>query len=79
MLKGKKKKDEQGISNIERRCAEGKSNFMRLYLETNENQHKRTAQHIGPPRRGVSFYKSLLFKSLYNPAKKEKKEKYYIS
>ena len=25
----------------------------RLHPETNENRHKRTAQHIGPPRRGV--------------------------
>jgi hypothetical protein len=25
----------------------------RLHLETNENQHKRFAQHIGSPRRGA--------------------------
>jgi hypothetical protein len=41
MSKGKKKKDEQGMSNIERRCTEGKSNFMRLYpepMKTNTNE-----------------------------------------
>jgi hypothetical protein len=27
----------------------------RLHPETNENRHKRTAQHIGSPRRGVRF------------------------
>ena len=27
--------------------------FSRPHQETNENQHKRIAQHIGPPRRGA--------------------------
>jgi len=30
----------------------------RLHPETNENRHKRTAQHIGSPRRGVLKGKS---------------------
>ena len=29
----------------------------RLHTETNENQHHRTAQHIGSPRRGEKWNK----------------------
>ena len=37
---------------IGKRSYESRIMMPRLHPETNENQHKRFAQHIGPPRRG---------------------------
>jgi hypothetical protein len=38
---------------IGKRCYESLVMMPRLHPETNENQHKRFAQHIGSPRRGA--------------------------
>ena len=40
-------------SMIGKRSYESLIMIPRLHPETNENQHKRFAQHIGSPRRGV--------------------------